>query len=285
MVDLDSGSIVSASRMRREDEWSLATNLALTKYYHGEVYRAKDPSLSRYSSYAGTAQGVYPPPSLPPLPSPGSCHIENRKGCPGARVCRVNAPRAVRRTGKRRQLFVLIIRDKEKAIRRNDDVMDDRNAEAPRQATILEARCYPSNMSTVFFVNSRSARRAMSDSRNAVKAIPRNYATSTSGDAAPQTIPAIQFLNTTSLSPPLPSIPGISLLSNVRPNRRWEPSWLALMDDEGKERVIAERLSLSDSRVLSFGRERKKEKGGGEDKGGGKYRETRRELLGISRAR
>jgi len=32
------------------------------------------------------------------------------------------------------------------------------------------------------------------------------------------------------------------------------------MDDEGKERVIAERLSLSDSRVLSFGRERKKGK-------------------------
>lgn len=89
----------------------------------------------------------------------------------------------------------------------------------------------------------------------------------------------------------VPSIPGISLLSNARPNRR-EPSWLALMDDEGKERVIAERLSLSDSRVLSFGRERKKEKGPGgseegerEDKGGGKYRETRRELLGISRAR
>ena len=85
----------------------------------------------------------------------------------------------------------------------------------------------------------------------------------------------------------VPSIPDISLLSNVRPNRRetGEPSWLALMDDEGKERVIAERLSLSESRVLSFGRVRKKEKGGGEDKGGGKYRETRRELLGISRAR
>lgn len=83
----------------------------------------------------------------------------------------------------------------------------------------------------------------------------------------------------------VPSIPGISLLSNVRPNRR-EPSWLALMDDEGKERVIAERLSLSDSTVLSFGRETKERKGGeGEDKDGGKYRETRRELLGISRAR
>ncbi|EZA49737.1 hypothetical protein X777_11609, partial [Ooceraea biroi] len=49
------------------------------------------------------------------------------------------------------------------------------------------------------------------------------------------------------------------LFSNVRPSRR-EPSWLALMDDEGKERVIAERLSLSDSRVLSFGRERRKER-------------------------
>lgn len=80
------------------------------------------------------------------------------------------------------------------------------------------------------------------------------------------------------------SIPDISLLSNVR-REMGEPSWLALMDDEGKERVIAERLSLSESRVLSFGRVRKKEKGGGEDKGGGKYRETRRELLGISRAR
>lgn len=105
----------------------------------------------------------------------------------------------------------------------------------------------------------------MSDSRNAAEAIPRNYATSVR--AAPQAIPAIQFLNT-SLSPvscsllpftisflvsPLhsfsyassrpvvhggllpstlthtravtdsadilvPSIPGISLLSNVRPN-------------------------------------------------------------------
>lgn len=70
----------------------------------------------------------------------------------------------------------------------------------------------------------------------------------------------------------VPSIPGISLLSNARPNRR-EPSWLALMDDEGKERVIAERLSLSDSRVLSFGRERKKEKGrGGRRVGGGRER-------------
>ncbi|KYN42424.1 hypothetical protein ALC56_03184 [Trachymyrmex septentrionalis] len=38
--------IVSASGMRREDEWSLATGLALTKYDHDEVYRAKDPSLS-----------------------------------------------------------------------------------------------------------------------------------------------------------------------------------------------------------------------------------------------
>lgn len=88
----------------------------------------------------------------------------------------------------------------------------------------------------------------------------------------------------------VPSILGISLLSNVRPSRR-EPSWPALMDDEGKERVIAERLSLSDSRVLSFGRERKKGTGmsgsgdEGEEKGGGKYRETRRKLLGISRAR
>ncbi|EGI58046.1 hypothetical protein G5I_13886 [Acromyrmex echinatior] len=210
---------------------------------------------------------------------------------PGTRVCRVNAPRAVRCTGKRRQLFVLIIRNKEKAsppiarigkrlssrrsgvkpeasnaversqLRRNDDVMDDRNAEAPRQATICEACCYPSNMSTVFFVNttgkgsedgggswwSRSARRAMSDSRNAVKAIPRNYATSVHGDAAPQAIPAIQFLNT-SLSP------VFILLSNRPSEPSGEPSWLTLMDDEGKERVIAERLSLSDSRVLSFGR-------------------------------
>jgi len=33
------------------------------------------------------------------------------------------------------------------------------------------------------------------------------------------------------------------------------------MDDEGKERVIAERLSLSDSTVLSFGRETKERKG------------------------
>ncbi|KYQ54087.1 hypothetical protein ALC60_06959 [Trachymyrmex zeteki] len=126
MADLDSGSIVSASGMRREDEWSLATGLALTKYDHGEVYRAKDPMQCVFTY--------------------------------GARVCRVNAPRAVRRTGKRRQLFVLIIRDKEKASlggedMRNDDVMDDRNAEAPRQTTICEACCYPSNMSTVFFVN------------------------------------------------------------------------------------------------------------------------------------
>ena len=47
MADLDSGSIVSASRMKREDEWSLAMDLALTKYDHGEVYRAKDSFLSR----------------------------------------------------------------------------------------------------------------------------------------------------------------------------------------------------------------------------------------------
>lgn len=41
----------------------------------------------------------------------------------------------------------------------------------------------------------------MSDSRNTVEAIPRNYATSVRrGGAAPQAIPAIQFLNT-SLSP------------------------------------------------------------------------------------
>lgn len=48
MADLDSGSVASASGMRR-DEWSSATGLALTKYDRGEVYRAKDPSLSRYS--------------------------------------------------------------------------------------------------------------------------------------------------------------------------------------------------------------------------------------------
>jgi len=51
------------------------------------------------------------------------------------------------------------------------------------------------------------------------------------------------------------------------------------MDDGGKERVIAERLSLSDPGVLSFGRERRKERnrtgeeeqedgGGGEDETG-----------------
>ncbi|KYM80619.1 hypothetical protein ALC53_08957 [Atta colombica] len=194
---------------------------------------------------------------------------------PGARVCRVNVPRTVRRTGKRRQLFVLIIRNKEKApppkarvgkrlssrrsgvkpeasnaversqLRRNDDVMDDRNTETGKRSE---------------------------DGGGETTRLP-------SDGAAPQ---AIQFLNT-SLSP-LSSIPDISLLSNVR-RETGEPSWLALMDDEGKERVIAERLSLSESRVLSFGRVRKKEKGGGEDKGGGKYRETRRELLGISRAR
>jgi len=153
----------------------------------------------------------------------------------------------------------------------------------------------------------------MSDSRNAAKAIPRNYAAA-SIRRRTATAPAIQFLNTSipssscpsafhylvfpvphlfflhldlpvsSPRPPhgdgsqrllpststhtravtdsadilVPSILGISLLSNVRPSRRREPSWPALMDDEGKERVIAERLSLSDSRVLSFGRERKK---------------------------
>lgn len=47
------------------------------------------------------------------------------------------------------------------------------------------------------------------------------------------------------------------------------------MDDEGKERVIAERLSLSDSRVLSFGQERKKGKEpGGERESGGVSRDT-----------
>ncbi|KYN10354.1 hypothetical protein ALC57_17541, partial [Trachymyrmex cornetzi] len=59
MADLDSGSIVSASGMRREDEWSLATGLALTKYDHGEVYRAKDPSLSRYSFSRRQLQCVF----------------------------------------------------------------------------------------------------------------------------------------------------------------------------------------------------------------------------------
>lgn len=48
------------------------------------------------------------------------------------------------------------------------------------------------------------------------------------------------------------------------------------MDDEGKERVIAERLSLSDSRVLSFGRERKKRNAGrGTGRVTTEYRETR----------
>lgn len=54
MADLDSGSIVSASGMRREDEWSLATGLALTKYDHGEVYRAKDPSLAFFIVVEGS---------------------------------------------------------------------------------------------------------------------------------------------------------------------------------------------------------------------------------------
>ncbi|TGZ56413.1 Uncharacterized protein DBV15_08423 [Temnothorax longispinosus] len=158
---------------------------------------------------------------------------------------------------------------------------------------------YPSNMSTEFFSWapqarevrtgegadpwSRSARRAMSDSRNAAEAIPRNYYATSVGAAPQKRFPRFNSLIplyslsrravtvdadahactvTDSADILVPSIPGISLLSNVRPNRR-EPSWLALMDDEGKERVIAERLSLSDSRVLSFGRERKKGKGGG----------------------
>lgn len=36
----------------------------------------------------------------------------------------------------------------ERRLRRNDDVMDDRNAEAPRPSKLCR---YPSNMSTVFF--------------------------------------------------------------------------------------------------------------------------------------
>ncbi|KYN42423.1 hypothetical protein ALC56_03183 [Trachymyrmex septentrionalis] len=234
---------------------------------------------------AGTAQGVYPPPSLPSLPPPSSLlpshhhyryyytldyyysrspsrereaipkifvfldgekpkAVENGRGssmgwliaceqarfflrlsflafppdvqdrcvyaaasnpiglrlAPGARVCRVNAPRAVRRTGKRRQLFVLIIFPRGNAIKK--------------------------------------------------RALPPKARTSVRRPAAPQA----------AIPPPLerPSEPSA------------EPSWLALMDDEGKERVIAERLSLSDSRVLSFGRVRKKEKGRGGRGGGGR---------------
>jgi len=37
-------------------------------------------------------------------------------------------------------------------LRRNDDVMDDRNAKPRGKLTAFEVCCYPSNMSTVFFV-------------------------------------------------------------------------------------------------------------------------------------
>lgn len=53
----------------------------------------------------------------------------------------------------KKAFFAPIGREARGIERRNDDVMDDRNAEAPRQTTICEACCYPSNMSTVFFVN------------------------------------------------------------------------------------------------------------------------------------
>lgn len=75
-------------------------------------------------------------------------------------------------------------------LRRNDDVMDDRNAEAPRQGKTLEAcRLLVQYVDGVLRERrrrrkrgrgggsrwSRSARRAMSDSWNAAEAIPRNY--------------------------------------------------------------------------------------------------------------
>lgn len=55
------------------------------------------------------------------------------------------------------------------------------------------------------------------------------------------------------------------------------------MDDEGKERVIAARLSLSDSRVLSFGRERRKERNKTEGKEAGRDEEGKRDGGEVSR--
>lgn len=86
-------------------------------------------------------------------------------------------------------------------------------------------------------------------------------------DSADILVPSIPWYQPPLERPSEPSgAPFLFLLLHLTP---------ALMDDEGKEGVIAERLSLSDSRVLSFGQERKKE-----GRANAEYRKTGQELLG-----